>query len=139
MTLHKTRGIKPLLLRAAFLALAGVIFAAALTLTAGASAAGSSLLGDADGDGEVTISDVTCIQRALAEWTDSSCSEKAADIDGNGKLEITDATLLQQWLAEMNVAYSIGEELEQPAETSAAVTTQSATDPDGWGREIYRP
>ena len=139
MTLHKTRGIKPLLLRAAFLALAGVAFAAALTLTAGASAAGNSLLGDADGDGEVTISDVTCIQRKLAEWPpDERFSESAADIDGNGEIEITDATLLQQWLAEMSVSYSIGAELTAPTEVSAA-STQSPTDNEGWGREIYRP
>ena len=139
MTFSRLRWLKTAFISAAVLTVAGVFCTLALTLTGSAAAAGGTILGDADGDGEVTISDVTCIQRALAEWTDSSCSEKAADIDGNGKLEITDATLLQQWLAEMNVAYSIGEELEQPAETSAAVTTQSATDPDGWGREIYRP
>ena len=139
MTLCKTRGAKPLMLSVAVLMLAVFIFAAALTLTGSASAAGSSLLGDADGDGEVTISDVTCIQRVLAEWPpDEGFSEAAADIDGNGEIEITDATLLQQWLAEMSVSYSIGAELTAPTEAGAA-STQSPTDNEGWGREIYRP
>ena len=47
------------------------------------------LRGDADGDGVVTISDVTAIQRHLADLEHlSSANLQAADVDGNG-LDIT--------------------------------------------------
>lgn len=69
------------------------------------------MLGDADGDDEVTILDVTVIQRTLAEIPVVSFSEKAADIDGNG-LDITDATMIQRYLAGIYVPYPVGESLE---------------------------
>ena len=62
------------------------------------------IIGDADGDGNVNINDVTAIQRHVAEselLTGSSFF--AADTDRNGVVDINDATLLQQYLAEFNV------------------------------------
>ncbi len=57
--------------------------------------------GDADGDGIVTVKDVTEIQRFIAELTDfTDDQKKAADVDGNGVVDISDATLLQRYLAE---------------------------------------
>ena len=77
------------------------------------------LRGDADGDGVVTISDVTAIQRHLADLEHlSSANLQAADVDGNG-LDITDATKIQRFLAEFENLYHIGEwasvETTQPA------------------------
>lgn len=67
------------------------------------------LRGDADGDGVVTISDVTAIQRHLADLEHlSSANLQAADVDGNG-LDITDATKIQRFLAEFENLYHIGE------------------------------
>ena len=70
----------------------------------------SVLLGDANGDGYVNISDVTDIQRAVAEMDtlDDLC-KKAADINGDGVVMIDDATFLQTYLAEFGTAYPIGE------------------------------
>lgn len=64
--------------------------------------------GDVDGDGFVTIIDVTMIQRKLVQLPVYSFNEKAADIDGDG-LDITDATRIQRYLAEFDDPYHIGE------------------------------
>ena len=59
--------------------------------------------GDVDGDGNVTIFDVTYIQKYLAgvpgykELTNAQ--KKAADVDGDGEVTITDATYIQRYLA----------------------------------------
>ena len=65
-------------------------------------------LGDADGDGEVTIIDVTTIQRKLINIPVSSFNEVAADADIDGELTIIDATWIQRHLAGFNIPYPIG-------------------------------
>ena len=60
------------------------------------------LLGDANGDGAVTIEDVTVIQRHLAELEHlDGVNLLAADANQNGELDISDATHLQMYLAEL--------------------------------------
>ena len=66
------------------------------------------LLGDADESGEVSILDVTAIQRKLAEADVSPFSEQAADVDGDGQVTIADVTAIQRYLAEMDVKEPIG-------------------------------
>ena len=95
--------------------------------------AGSSILGDADNDGQVTPIDASIIQRDLAGLPiNGEISQSGADVDGNGKIEITDATLIQRWIAGIDTPYQIG-----PQSTEAP--TQQPTDEDGWGTIIYRP
>ena len=60
-------------------------------------------IGDTDLDGYITISDVTAIQRHLAElavFTEEQLS--VADTNGDGKVDISDATHLQKYLAEFD-------------------------------------
>lgn len=67
------------------------------------------ILGDANGDGIISVKDVTAIQRHVSELeflTDLKLL--AADIDGNGTVEIKEATYLQQYLIEMSCPYDIG-------------------------------
>ena len=60
--------------------------------------------GDVDLDGHITISDVTAIQRYLAEFEPFSDEQLAlADTNGDGEINITDATHLQLYLAEYDV------------------------------------
>lgn len=67
------------------------------------------LLGEANGDGLVSISDVTCIQRYLASVIDEKQIDlDAADINSGG-VDITDATQIQRYLAEFTVLYPINE------------------------------
>lgn len=138
-----------------------ILFCAALLMIAGSitAAAGAApdntennssvvILGDANRDGIVTISDVTCIQMKIAELPLSGgFSEQAADVDENKEIDSVDALYIQKWLALFETPYPIGEKLEVPTEpvteataaTTAQASTQSATDEQGWGNQIYRP
>ena len=63
------------------------------------------LIGDTNLDGAINISDVTALQRHLADLTTLTDSElAAADANGDGEINIVDATHLQKYLAEFNVA-----------------------------------
>ena len=69
-----------------------------------------AILGDVDGDGQVTIKDVSAIQLYIAEELSADdINLQAADIDGNGSVNISDATALQLFLAEYDVDYPIGQ------------------------------
>ena len=70
------------------------------------------LLGDVDGDGQVLISDVTALQRHIAEIEEEGFVEAAADIDGDGEITINDVTQIQYYVAEMPVDYPIGEPIQ---------------------------
>lgn len=72
-------------------------------------------LGDANGDGHVTINDVTAIQRHLVQLeTLEGIHLKAAHIRMQDELNITDATELQRFLAEFDdIPYPIGEVMTQ--------------------------
>ena len=88
----------------------GYLMADNIAFTVGGEAA-DYLLGDADGDNDVTSVDVTFVQRYCA-FMDTGIAEKIlmqADIDGNGALEIIDATFIQRWLVRMDIPYTIGE------------------------------
>ena len=79
-----------------------------------ATPVGPYILGDANGDGYVTIGDVTAIQHHLAELeTLDAAHLLAADVNQNGVTDITDATHLQMFLAEYDVPYPIGEVMTQ--------------------------
>ena len=67
------------------------------------------LLGDADGDGKITVIDVTTIQQYLARLNPENYVEKAADVDGDGNITIIDATIIQQYLAKITIEYKVGE------------------------------
>ena len=55
---------------------------------------GNQLLGDADGDGEITIFDVSQIQRVLAGLKNPTASiKKLGDVDQNDDLDAVDTTL----------------------------------------------
>lgn len=79
----------------------------------------TTLLGDADGDVNVSILDVTVIKRhiALLDLGEEPETLMLGDVDGSGALEITDATLLQRWLSGLTVAFPIGEDMMTPTAT----------------------
>ena len=68
------------------------------------------LLGDADGDGRISIRDVTAIQRHLAEFAMLTGDRlRDADVNGDSAVTIEDATLLQKYLAEYDIPYPVGD------------------------------
>ena len=78
---------------------------------------GYYLVGDADGDGKITVLDATLIQRRLVALADDETFDSlAADADGDGKVTVLDATAIQRWLAGLETAEGIGEYAERPEE-----------------------
>ena len=72
------------------------------------------LLGDVDGSGYVNISDVTEIQRHLAELESlEGIYLHAADANQDGTVDIADATAIQMYLAEYEMDYPIGDVMTQ--------------------------
>ena len=69
-------------------------------------------LGDANGDDNINIHDVTAIQRHVAEFKAlDDLQAKAADVNGDGSITIEDATILQQYLAEYELSYPINQSI----------------------------
>lgn len=113
-------------------------------LAVSAASSENYILGDANCDGYVTISDVTCTQMVLADVPVSGkYSEYAADADGNGVAELDDAVAVQRWIAGIDSPFLIGEWFSVPVETtvqpSTEPPTQNPTDEDGWGRTVFQP
>lgn len=73
-----------------------------------------AICGDTDGDGEVTISDATLIQRYCAGSKVNIDPETMmnADVDGNGEIEIIDATFICRYLTGIPTPYAIGTSIE---------------------------
>ena len=60
--------------------------------------------GDSNGDDVVNVTDVTSVQRYLANLKTLTEQELgAADVNTDGKVTIDDVTLLQRYLAEFDV------------------------------------
>ena len=71
------------------------------------------ILGDADGDGEVTTFDVVYVLRHVVSIDIGAYDETImnADVDGNGEVEVIDATYMQRYLVSMDTPYKIGEKV----------------------------
>lgn len=90
-----------------------------------------NLLGDANGDGSVTISDATNLQRYVAKVIDStSIVEEFADVDKNGTINVKDATYIQKYLVGLKDCANVGEvidvepdEVDPPNTMPTTVTT----------------
>lgn len=90
-------------------AIAGTAFAAAPTALAKTT---TYKLGDTNMDGAVTVSDVTEIQRVIAQLNADKKGyiKLLGDVNGGG-LDITDATELQKYLADFKTEYPINKKL----------------------------
>ena len=75
------------------------------------------LLGDANLDGAVDITDATTVQRFdIAVSSLSPTAQKVADVDRDGEVCIIDATWLQRYVSHMNAPEGIGQPIGQPIE-----------------------
>ena len=77
-------------------------------------ASSNVLLGDANGDGRISIGDVTAIQRHCADYELlDGINALAADVDRDGSITVDDATCIQMYIAEYTSGYgSCGEYIE---------------------------
>ncbi len=78
-------------------------------------AATSYLLGDTDGDGEVTVIDATMLQRHLAQVKSTGFIEAVADVDSDSDITILDATLIKRWVAGLFCPYPIAKKRIVPS------------------------
>lgn len=66
----------------------------------------SSLAGDANGDGKISIADATIIQKYLAKIGEmSDNNKKLADLNCDGRITVADATIIQKKLAGLIKSY----------------------------------
>lgn len=70
-----------------------------------------TILGDADGNGDIESVDATYIQRYIAQIPTpyTKAELMRGDVDGSGDLELTDVTAIQYYLCHMRTPYQIGE------------------------------
>ena len=66
------------------------------------------VLGDADGNSEVSIFDASMIQRHLATLRTKTIDEYAADVDRDGEISVLDATYVQRFDAGIEVPFQPG-------------------------------
>ncbi|MBR1532766.1 MAG: dockerin type I repeat-containing protein, partial [Ruminococcus sp.] len=105
------KAVKLLLVFALMIAIASSVFVVPIR-------ASSMILGDADGDGEVCITDATKIQRDMAQIIKIEDGfRRSADVDSDGIITILDATSIQRWLVHFSMAYPIGEPINQSSPT----------------------
>ena len=91
--------------------LSGGSIAVSISYTAPGTPVSARLLGDVDGDDEVSILDATCIQRHLADLPVEKYVEEAADADQDGEVSILDATAIQRHLAGLESNENIGKNI----------------------------
>lgn len=94
--------------------LSGTIAAGSVVVLYTPEEASDEIIGDLDGDGTVTIQDITILQRHLAEFRNTDGTpivdetdaqqKRIADFDGNGIINISDATAMQRFIAELTPA-----------------------------------
>jgi len=111
--------------------------------TFGANGATASyILGDTDLDGEISINDVSLLQKHLAKLdTLDETQQYLADVDGNAGLSIKDVTVAQIYIVKLDFVYSqndlglyIGDEVDfvdgvpaKPTEPTTEPTTAEPT------------
>ena len=67
------------------------------------------ILGDVNGDGEVTVMDALAMQKYVADKPVENFNEAVADINNDGEININDTILVQKYTAGRPVDYPIGE------------------------------
>ena len=86
--------------------------------------------GDANGDGDITILDVTEIQKHLAFLiTISDDNLELCDVDKNQKVDILDCTYIQKYIAKLEDCANVGE-IYVPEETKPSQPPTIPSDPD---------
>ena len=88
----------------------------------------SRMLGDIDGDGEISITDVTVIQRyTVGIQTPVAVTSSVADIDGDHAVTVMDASHLQRWMVNVSDRYPISKPVVEPSPTDPYVTVEGVT------------
>ena len=88
----------------------------------------SRMLGDVDGDGGISITDATVIQRyTVGIKTPVAVTSSVADIDGDHAVTVMDASHLQRWIVNISDSYPISKPVYEPSPTDRYVTVEGVT------------
>ena len=88
----------------------------------------SRMLGDVDGDGEISITDATVIQRyTVGIKTPVAVTSSVADIDGDHAVTVMDASHLQRRLVNVSDSYPISKPVAEPSPIDRYVTVEGVT------------
>ncbi|MEE0856622.1 MAG: dockerin type I domain-containing protein [Ruminococcus sp.] len=102
----------------------GVFSIVLFSASAAEGDASPTVIGDVDGDGEVTVNDATLIQYYLAELATLNDAQKfVADVDDDGDVTVNDATMIQYYLAELVDGFT-----KQPAQVEDTVYVVAGTE-----------
>ena len=102
----------------------GVFSIVPFSASAAEGDASPTVIGDVDGDGEVTVNDATLIQYYLAELATLNDAQKfVADVDDDGDVTVNDATMIQYYLAELVDGFN-----KQPAPVEDTVYVVAGTE-----------
>ncbi|MCR5636337.1 MAG: hypothetical protein K6F76_04045 [Clostridiales bacterium] len=86
-------------------------------------------LGDADGDGDVTMTDVVAVQRYIAKLIEFKPEQlAAADVDGNGFVNMEDVVAMQKYIAKLITEFSNNTSDSDITDTDSSVQPVSDTD-----------
>lgn len=109
---------------AVFLVILTVFISVSTTATANDA---TFLLGDADGDDDISVTDATLIQRDVAQIQLLPFDRhNASDTDHDSYITVMDSSLIQRWLVHLKVTYPIGENVaESYLNTIYPITTPS--------------
>ncbi len=84
-----------------------------------------SLLGDADGDGRITVGDATDIQKYIAKINMSEgFNADVTDVDGNGRVNVVDATCIQKYIAKLKAPEGIGKQIFSETLLEVTINTE---------------
>ena len=82
------------------------------------------VIGDTDGDDEVTLRDSTFLARWLADWPGVVINENAADVDADGTVTLRDLTILRRhlawWPGYETLPYGVAQQQASPAMMTAS-------------------
>ena len=88
----------------------------------------SRILGDVDGDGEISITDATFIQRyTVGIKTPVTVTASVADVDGDHAVTVMDASHLQRWMVNVSDSCPISKPVAEPSPTDRYVTVEGVT------------
>ena len=90
----------------------------------------NKIIGDANGDAQISIKDTSCIQKYNVEWIDETeIFLEMADSDKNDLVNIKDATLIQMYLADYSNSGDVGKVIEYIPPVTEPETTVPVTEP----------
>lgn len=111
----------------------------ALSLFSFSASAQSYILGDADTDGEVTISDATVILRRIGDIPVYLFNAAAADVDHEDGVTVMDASYIQRWAISLSAPEEIGDRVEVTEPIEPTAEPQPQTEPAPTEAETVAP